>query len=224
MKAKEAIGAPVAALSKAAARWRGQRRALHPNGCVFRARLDIDESDPRTEGILPTGSHEAVVRLSRGGGLPSWLPDILGLAVKFRPPGGTETDLLLASSAPGPLGKFVLLPARRFFDRPYSSIVRFQNGPHQLLLGALPPEGRGPTLDELRSGDGGTGATFGVAVASPTGHWRRVGSLTLVEACPDDEELEFEPWNLPAGARPRGFLNWLRTRSYPASQEARTED
>jgi hypothetical protein len=201
---------------------RGRRRALHPDGCAFRAQVDVDEGDLLSEGMLPVGRHDAVVRLSRGAGLPGWMPDILGLALKVRDDGG-DLDLLLASAAPGRLGKYVLLPARRFFERPYSSILPFDNGEHRLLVGALPPAGRGPTLDELRGG-GLRDASFGIAVAPPNGGWRRVGTLTFGDPLPDDESLVFEPWRLPGGARPRGFLNRLRTRAYPASQEARDED
>lgn len=214
---REAAGLAAGAFGTSISVLRGHRRAIHPEGCCFHARFEIDEPGPLAVGLLPGGSHEAVVRLSRGANLPARWPDILGLALKVRV-GDADLDLLFNSSGPGAAGKYLLLPAQRFFERPYSTILRYDNGPHRLLVGLIPPPGPGPTFQELRRRWNLEDVTFEVVVAPPKGGWRHAGWVIIGEPFPEGEELVFDPWNVPGGAHPGGFLNWLRTRAYPASQ------
>jgi hypothetical protein len=218
---REAAGVAATGLGKTFSLLRGRRRAFHPEGCSFRARLEVGEPEPLAEGLLPVGSHEAVVRLSRAAGLPRDWPDFPSLAVKVHHAGGGDLDLLLISCGPGAAGKYVMLPGQRFFERPYSSFLRYENGPHQVLVGVLPPRGPGPTFEELRRGLSLEGTTFDVVVAPPAGGWRHAGWLMLGDPYPEGETLAFDPWNVPGPARPAGFFNWLRTRAYPASQHTR---
>ena len=76
------IGRAFAALAR-----RRRARALHPQGTVRRAALTV------VAGPLPIGEHPAIVRLSRGLGLPTALPDVTGLAIRLP---GLDQDLLLS--------------------------------------------------------------------------------------------------------------------------------
>ncbi len=211
---------------------RGGRKAFHPEGCPFRARLEIDGREPRGEGLLPRGVHPAVLRLSRGAGLPGGWPDVLGLALKVYVDGvdGVEEfDLLFNSSGYGAVGKYLILPARRFFERPYSTILRYDTGDDHVLVGLVPPAGPGPSLADLRRTWNLDGAVFDVVVARRSEDWRPAGRLVVVDAFPEAEEegMVFDPWSVPGPARPGGFFNALRARAYPASekvQELRRRD
>src|SRR5215210_5904864 len=65
------------------------RRSLHPDGASYHAtvRIDADERYAGDEGHVPVlarpGTYTALLRFSRGLGLPSALPDALGIAVRF---------------------------------------------------------------------------------------------------------------------------------------------
>ena len=196
------------------------RRAFHPQGCSFLATLHIDGREPLAEGLLPTGTHAAVIRLSRGLGLPDPWPDVLGLALKVDLGPEGELDLLFNASAYGQVGMHLIVPARRFFERPYSTILRFENGADHLLVGLIPPDGpdEGPTFSTLRKTWDLDGAVFEVAVAPRGSDWLPAGRLVVGDAYPEGEELVFHPGNVPGPARPAGFFNSLRPWAYPSSR------
>lgn len=202
---------------------RGGRRAFHPEGCCFEARVEVPGDEPLADGLLPIGAHRAVVRLSRGAGLPGRWPDILGLALKVYLDVDRQFDLLFNSSADGTVGKYLMVPARRFFERPYSTILRYDCGGRHLLVGLLPPPGPGPTLAELRRSWDLDGAVFDIVVAPRDGGWRRAGRLAVGDPFPEGEALVFDPWNAPGPAHPGGFLNLLRQSAYPASEQVQRD-
>src|SRR4051794_12115042 len=80
-------GAAAAALFGATSALR-RARTFHPDGAAFESTFVVDEPPDRRP--TPTGSTlfdqagecPALVRLSRGAGLPEPLPDIFGLAVR----------------------------------------------------------------------------------------------------------------------------------------------
>jgi hypothetical protein len=81
----------------------------------YHARLEITPGARRWAGarlLVPGARYDAVVRFSRGGGLPEPLPDALGVAVRlpdaYGP--GRAQDFLVTSSADLPL----LFPGRSF--------------------------------------------------------------------------------------------------------------
>jgi hypothetical protein len=83
-------------------------RALHPVGVGYHARLEITPGARRWAGarlLVPGARYDAVVRFSRGAGLPEPLPDALGVAVRlpdaYGP--GRAQDFLVTSSATGEL-------------------------------------------------------------------------------------------------------------------------
>ena len=199
---------------------RGGRRAFHPTGCCFRATLHVDGGEPLADGLLPPGRHHAYLRLSRGAGLPERWPDILGIALRVELGSDRRLDLLFNSSGAGAAGKHVMVPARRFYERPYSTILGYDVYRRHVLVGLLPPEGdRGPSLAELRRSRRLDGEVFTVAVARRDAGWRPAGRLVVGDPYPEgEEELVFDPWNVPGPARPGGFFNTLRKSAYPGAE------
>jgi hypothetical protein len=73
-------------------------RALHPRGTVVRATWTIEDPASVLAGALGNGPRAAVVRLSRGLGLPRPLPDVHGIAIRLDVDERT-VDLLLSGTA-----------------------------------------------------------------------------------------------------------------------------
>src|SRR5215208_1398089 len=222
-----ATGAFWAALS----RLRGGRRSLHPIGIGFDARLVVDGRGAKTGVPLfdSAGSHRALVRFSRGAGLPEPLPDILGIAVRVldaHGPGGHQ-DFLLATSSGLPVAHHALLPARSFFDRTFSSILVYSIGDATRLVGAM------PLTTAPHGGDSGLGGVamsaargllrYDIALAAPFRRFSPVARLEVGDRLDDEESerLRFNVWNSGGGIRPTGPFNGLRLPAYEGSQRGR---
>lgn len=188
------------------------KRVFHPVGSAHEATVTFDGDGP-AELFRRTEPQRAVVRLSRGVGLPESWPDILGLAVKLPDAYGLgrDQDFLFATSGTGKATRHLLVPARGTTARAYSSILLFRVGDETVAIGAL-PEGDDPPV-------------FRLAVASPGGDWRPVGRVEVGAALPDDvsRELRFNPAHTGADIVPVGPLNRLRDSAYRGSQEARPD-
>lgn len=110
------VDALTAPLFKALARLRGAR-AFHPRGAAYAASwVPADHVRLRDGDAGTAQEHDAIVRVSRGVGLPPALPDVLGVAVRVIDLHGRDQhqDLLLASVAGAGLGSRVLVPRRTF--------------------------------------------------------------------------------------------------------------
>src|SRR3954449_10120272 len=132
------------------------RRSLHPDGASYEAvvRIDGDEryaaggdsggpagSDDAVPLLARPGSYRALLRFSRGLGLPASLPDALGVAVRFCDVygEGRHQDLLMTTSARPPVLHHLLLPALRGpFGQPYSTVLPYRVGDGVRLFGVLP--------------------------------------------------------------------------------------
>ncbi len=214
------VAAPLAAL----ARWRNGR-PMHPRGAVFSAVLDRHGSG-RPWGIAfldATARDDAVVRLSRGAGLPAPLPDLLGLAVRLDGGAGQPVDLLLSSTVPGPLARVV--PAlRRDAASVYGSIMAYSSTAGSIRLAALPTTGGIPSDPGPLAGSvARRPLVFELAAARGFGPWRRFARLTIRGAArPLDPDLRFDAVrHPPPGLVPDGPLARFRQPAYAAAQEAR---
>lgn len=187
-------------------------RVFHPVGSASDATVTFDGHGP-AELFRRTEPQPAVVRLSRGIGLPESWPDILGLAVKlpdaYGP--GRAQDFLFATSGTGMATRHLLVPARGATARAYSSILLFRVGDETVVLGAL-PEGDDPPV-------------FRLAIAGPGDDWRPVGRIEVGADLPDEvsRELRFNPAHTGPDIAPVGPLNRLRDSAYRGSQEARPD-
>ena len=214
------------------------KRSLHPTGVGYRGWLVVGDDHPgRPEVPLfrPGTVQPALVRFSRGAGLPEPLPDALGVAVKL--PGaygpGNDQDLLLTSSTDRPLLRRLLFPATSFVRGAFSTALPYELGGKRVVLllvpahtdgsqsaGAVRRGGRA-ALAELNAAAGGL--RFELRTASSFGPSQPLATLTTDQPLSPEqtEALRFNPWTTGPGIRPVGWLNLLRDTAYKASQRGR---
>jgi hypothetical protein len=202
------VGAATALAFWGAGHIRGQK-AFHPKGDLYEAELTI-LPDPTLPSILllrEEGTHRAIVRLSRGAGLPSVLPDFPGLAIKLPDHWGpgADQDFLLVSSGPGAIGRRVLMPAPSEIAPQYSSITPYKTRETRVWFGAE------PTAPER----------FAFRAAFDSGGWKAVGSLILGDRVESGDEVDFDIWNTHRDLVPAGVVNALRKPAYAGSREGR---
>ncbi|QNN55056.1 hypothetical protein H9L09_14165 [Nocardioides mesophilus] len=153
-------------------------KPLHPRGDVVRGVLRRSGT-PATPPAWcdEAGEDDVLVRRSRSLGLPPYLPDIQGLAVRVPVPEG-HADLLFAGTGFGHLTRFLLTPSRTPGGRPMTTLLPYRSPHGPLLLGAK-------HLSATR---------LVLLCASPAGRWQRFGDLTLGDvADAEDAEITFDP-------------------------------
>ncbi len=200
-------------------------RIFHPEGFLCRGTWTIEAALPvagDAEVLRGGVRHDVIARVSRGAGLPESLPDWFAVAVRlvdaYGP--GRHQDLLINASSGLPVLHHLFLPAPRWFAQSYSTCLPYRAGDGLFLIGLLPPPERGPepSLAAMRAAVTRE-MTFGIALATPLGRWRRTGTLRLREPLPGD--LDFDPWNTGGGLVPAGWLNRLRREAYRQSRIGR---
>jgi hypothetical protein len=209
-------------------------RALHPVGVGYRARLEIVPAARRWAGtrlLVPGARYDALVRFSRGAGLPEPLPDALGVAVRlpdaYGP--GRPQDFLATSSADLPLVRRLLFPARSFLRVSFSSALPYLVDGRRVVTVLRPRPGRWPrtgrALADLVSAAATGALAYELRLAGSLGRSRPVGVLTIGDPLDTraTEALRFNPWHTGEGIRPTGRLNRLRRPSYSASQQGRAQ-
>jgi hypothetical protein len=219
------MGAIAVAVRVAHAR---HRRILHPDGRSFVGTLEVwGPATGRTgsELVDRVGRHPVTVRISKGGGTPVALPDVLGLAVRVHGPGpGQRRDLLLSTAGTsGPL-RHLPMP-RRTFDTMYGSILAYRTGgspARKLYLSAVPdPTGPrlGRTLDAVVRTATGPGACLLLrADGEPFGRLSFGAALSAAA----DAELAFDPvHNTSPDLHPTGLIHATRALAYRAGQRWR---
>lgn len=210
-----------------------RKRVFHPDGQAYDGALRLDEAALPLRDDLAIGEPmPAIVRFSRGGGLPQAFPDVLGLAIKLPDVYGMgrDQDFLLASSGDGLVAQNLLLPRKRFFHTTYSSVLPYRVDSRQIVVGAkaspslaaLPDA----TFEDIAAAVARGPITFDVLIADLGARWRAIGVLVVDRRLdqPKAEELAFNPWNTAGGLEPAGPLNVLRKSAYAGSQAARGTD
>ncbi|MFI2371189.1 phosphodiesterase [Streptomyces sp. NPDC018833] len=209
--------------------------ALHPHGLTCTADLDVmgDGGGPWGATWLDTPTrYAATVRLSRAAGLPPWLPDGLGLAVRVEQADGPDhpLDLLLTSSGRSRVTRHLPLPRADVLGGPYSSLLRYRVGGRHRMLAAFPRRtGRAPVRgdpaslsDALATGP----IVFDLCAETSQGSWRTFAVLTVRTALPVPEEqsLGFDPYahSLP-GLTPGNALAATRCAAYRGSRAGRRD-
>ena len=186
-------------------------RIFHPRGTARLATVTIDAGDHPLRVLA--GTHDAIVRTSRGVGLPAPVPDFHGVAIKVLNAhgAGAHQDLLLVSSA-APMGaRHLLVPVIEQLGEPrYSSLVRYRNATGERFLVGAAPDGD----DRL--------VLSSATVRSP---WTVVGTVELGDDLDDTagDALRFSPWHTGGGLTPIGLVNRLRRGAYAGSQAARPD-
>jgi hypothetical protein len=185
-------------------------RVFHPRGEASAGTVEVDGGGRWGARVLDeAGTHDVVVRVSRGVGLPAPLPDIVGLAVRFPGAGrdGGPLDVLVNTAGGPPVLRHLFLPEP--LGRTFSSVLPYRTGSgRRLLLGAR---------------DEGTGRSWELLAASLTGAWERWGRLTLGAALPGQvsEELRFRPTLGADDLQQVELFRALRDLSYRESQALR---
>jgi hypothetical protein len=225
------LGALFAVAFRLLARLR-RGRSLHPVGLGYRGCLEISPEARQVAGarlLVPGARYDAVVRFSRGAGLPEPLPDALGVAVRlpnaYGP--GRAQDFLVTGSADLPLARRLLFPGRSFLHQSFSSALPYRVGGRELVTVLRPRPGRWPrtgrALADLSSAAAGGGLVYELRLAGSLGRSRTVGMLAV--GAPLDpaatEALRFNPWTTGEDITPVGRLNRLRRPSYASSQRGR---
>jgi hypothetical protein len=204
------------------ARWRNGK-PMHPRGAVFEAVLERDGS-PDGWGVPwldARATDEALVRFSRGAGLPAPLPDLLGLAVRL-PTDGAPVDLLLTTTGAGPLSRLVPVP-RRDTAAVYSSIMGYRSDAGSLRLAAFPEADEVPSDPEpLARAVSRDGLRFTLAAARGPGPWRRFARLSLRDPLPSlDPDIRFDAvQHPPPGLVPDGPMARFRAPAYARARAA----
>jgi len=204
------------------ARWRGGK-PMHPRGAVFDAVLERHGRGP--DGGVPwldaVARDAAVVRLSRGAGLPAPLPDLLGLAVRI--PGDVPVDLLLSTTGRGRLTRLLPVP-RQDTAAVYSSIMAYRSDDGPLRLAALPETTGMPSDPEPLAGAvSRDGLRFRLAAARGRGPWEPFATLILTDPVPAlDPDVRFDAvQNPPPGLVPDGPMARFRSPAYARARAAR---
>jgi hypothetical protein len=207
---------------------RGGRRAVHPIGRTFHATARTRGGESSGVPFLDVaGEYPALVRLSRGAGLPAFLPDVLGAAVRILDGAGPGVDLdLLVSTAVGRSPLLRHLPApRRHLTSVYTSMAGYRTR-HGRRYFALLPDRRGVRMGADPAAVPTDGrARFLVAVAGRRGRWRVIGQLVLRSpvTAEVDERLAFDPLvSGVAGLHADGLLWRARRMAYRGSRKGRT--
>ncbi len=206
--AAAASGQLLSTVIKGMAAVRPARKPLHPRGIVMPGRLvrhgtDEPSGVPWLDGI---GSSDVLARLSQAVGLPTWLPDIQGLALRIDPdddPG----DLLYATTGHGRITRFLLTPSRGF-GRPMTTLLPYRTSAGPVLLGAQ------------RTAE----SVFELTWARTSGPWRSFANLTLLPGQKtDDAEISFDPiLNCVPGLEPYDWVRKLREPSYLEARQSRS--
>jgi hypothetical protein len=120
-----------------------RRRSLHPTGIGYQGWLQVPNESPPRPGVtlLQAGAtHQALIRFSRGAGLPEPLPDALGVAIKLPDAQGpgVDQDLLFTSSTDRPLLRRLLFPARSFVRGAFSTALPYDFGSERVVLLLVP--------------------------------------------------------------------------------------
>ena len=205
------VGVALGGVFYAVATLRTRRgKALHPRG-VVRSGVVRRQGGARTgvPWIDESGDDRVLLRLSRATGLPAYLPDILGLALRVPYDGSRHGDLLLASTGTGALSRFVLRLARRP-GVPYSSLFPYRSPIGPLLLAAIPLAR--------------DGTRFELAWSTLTSSWTPFGTLEVRSDWDDasDAPISFDPvLNELPGLHSYSWAARLRRFAYAGSRRAR---
>ena len=217
------IGGRLVAVPLGALAHRRKGKPMHPRGAVFDAVLE------RYGSAVPWGvpwldevaTQPALVRLSRGAGLPAALPDLLGLGLRVPGP-DRPIDVLLSTTGLGPAGRLLPVP-RRDAAAIYTSIMAYRSDAGPLRIAALPDSVAVPSEPEALVDAVRRGLRFTLAAARGTAAWRTFARLTITTPVePLDPDVGFDAVrNPPPGLVPDGPMARFRAPAYAAARRGR---
>ena len=192
-------------------------RPIHPKGVGLSGELTRTGNAGSPSGLDwldAPGTDLVEARFSRSVGLPSRLPDVLGLALRLTAYDGGLADVLFSSTGWQLPGRFLLQPKLDASTAALTTLMpyRGRNGPVVLGLRTISLPGGSVTSGHW---------VLGLYWAKPAGPWQQCGQLRLQAAPePADTPLRFNPIeNQPRGAEAYKWTRRLRERSYRAAQQ-----
>lgn len=196
-------------------------RIVHPRGAayeaIWRSAADnpLDLRDPTADG-----DWRAVVRTSRGVGLPPLAPDALGIAIKVLDAHGHghDQDLLLASIGSGRLSSRMLRPSRSFVATRFSSLLPYDIAGSRTPVVAVV---HGEPATSIQPADDAPEVRIEVSLER-TGQPLATVILTRPMSASVARDVRFDPWNTGGSVQPVGLLNRVRRPVYEASQRGRS--
>lgn len=214
-----AVGGVLGAAVGGVARVR-RGKPLHPQGLVLPGRLrrnGLTGAEATGAWLDEAGEDDVLVRLSRGGGLPRRLPDVVGLALRVG-----DVDLLLSSSAgPWPVLRHVPWPRRGHGRAAYGSVLPFRGRRGPVLLRAEPVRPRDlPTdTDALAAALAAQPLELRLSWATPRSRWQPLGTLEIMAegGAAADRPIRFDPLRTPPGLETYPWVAGLRSPAYRAA-------
>ncbi len=201
-------------------------RPIHARGLILTGELTwLANSPPAGVAWIddrPDRPVPVVARLSRSVGLPGWLPDVIGLAMRVQVDAGPEggrrpVDLELASTGGGVPSRFMLIPHRRPSAARLTTLLPYRGMRGPVLIGARTrsprslPGGRAAIADALRRDPW----RLRLFHARPTGAWQAFADLELGSAV--DREGEQERFDRVRNPLPgAGTYDWVRAVHQPS--------
>lgn len=211
----------LAAAFRLASRLRGAR-AFHPRGGVWEATWRPVPGTELAGSPLQDGPRPATLRVSHGIGLPAYLPDVLGWALKVHDVHGPglDQDLLLASTGRGRIGRHLLRLSRDLGRTTMSTLLPYAvaGAGHRVIVAKAVPSRRVRYADVLTRRV--PLPRYEVRLDDPSGP--RLGTVEPLGRTPSSgSSLCFDPWHTGPDLRPVGWLNRIRRPTYRASREGR---
>lgn len=200
-------------------------KPLHPKGVVLHGTFRRYGAPTPTgaKWLDEHGQHDCIVRISRAAGVPAPMPDVLGVAVRVRAD-DEPTDVLLATTGTGAIGRFVLVPRRDLGSNALTTLLPYRGPRGPVMLMARAERLTRDLLGE-RSEPHATRSDAVLTVvlhhATLTGPWHPFAELELrgqAESEPDPL-VRFDPLRNP----PPGLANfrWVTELREPAYAAAR---
>jgi hypothetical protein len=200
------LGRAVDLVVGAASAVRGER-VIHAKGTAYEGELTLYAGAGKLAVPLVRGplKRPVLVRLSRAAGLPDPLPDVLGMAIRIPDADGAghPQDLMLTTGGGSPLARRMLIPRWDYRGSTYTSLISYEIGGRDLVVGALPHDG----AYRLATADGGSA-------------WTPFAKLALGAALPEEQgrDLAFSIRNDAGGFRIGGRWRAARLGAYDAAR------
>lgn len=205
-------------------------RPVHPRGLILtggiewlprRSAAGVDWID------APHGERPVLARLSRSIGLPTRLPDVIGVALRIASTstdGDDFGDLLLASTGLGVPSRFALTPNFSPASARFSSIIPYQGDLGRVLVAArtlTAPSLPVAPSEQAKALDGDVWV-LQLMHASPTSRWHPFANVTLTREGESsvDTDVRFDPVAHPLpGTRISTWARRVREPGYAEAQQ-----